>query len=71
MPKTIDARGLSCPEPVILAKNAVDALTAGEEIIIMVDAEVAKENVSRYLRNAKKSAKIQEIDGYFKISVKG
>ena len=37
--KTIDARGLSCPEPVIRTKNAYT---------VMVDNVTAKENVSRF-----------------------
>ena len=44
--KTIDARGLSCPEPVIRTKNA---LAAGEKAYtVMVDNVTAKENVSRF-----------------------
>ena len=43
--KTIDARGLSCPEPVIRTKNA---LVSGEKAYtVMVDNVTAKENVSR------------------------
>ena len=42
--KTIDARGLSCPEPVIRTKNA---LASGEKAYtVMVDNVTAKENVS-------------------------
>lgn len=45
MPYTIDARGLNCPEPVILTKKVVDQ---GEEhIIVMVDNLAARENVSK------------------------
>ena len=41
--KTIDARGLSCPEPVIRTKNA---LASGEKAYtVMVDNVTAKENV--------------------------
>ena len=44
--KTIDARGLSCPEPVIRTKNA---LVSGEKAYtVMVDNVTAKENVSRF-----------------------
>ena len=44
--KTIDARGLSCPEPVIRTKNA---LASGEKAYtVMVDNVTAKENVSRF-----------------------
>ncbi len=44
--KTIDARGLSCPEPVILTKNALAAKEDAYEVI--VDNPVAKENVTRF-----------------------
>ena len=44
--KKIDARGLSCPEPVIRTKNA---LASGEKAdTVMVDDVTAKENVSRF-----------------------
>ena len=44
--KTVDARGLSCPEPVIQTKNA---MTSGEnEYEVLVDNVVAKENVTRF-----------------------
>ena len=44
--KTIDARGLSCPEPVIRIKNA---LALGEKAYtVMVDNVTARENVSRF-----------------------
>lgn len=41
----IDARGLSCPQPVILAKQALDQHPQNLQII--VDNHVAMENVSR------------------------
>ena len=44
--KTVDARGLSCPEPVIRTKNA---LASGEKAYtVMVDNVPARENVSRF-----------------------
>ncbi len=42
----IDARGLSCPQPVILTLNAIKKINEGE-IIILVDTETSKENVCR------------------------
>lgn len=56
--KKIDARGLSCPEPVVLAKNAVDANE--KQIEITVDAQVSKENVSRFLENAGYKLSVKE-----------
>lgn len=44
--KRIDARGLSCPEPVIRTKNALASKEAAYEVL--VDNVVAKENVTRY-----------------------
>ena len=42
--KRVDARGLSCPEPVIQTKNAMASKEAEYEVL--VDNVVAKENVS-------------------------
>ncbi len=42
----IDARGLSCPQPVILTLNAIKKISDGE-LVILVDTETSKENVCR------------------------
>ena len=42
----IDARGFSCPQPVLLATKAMDA-AAGDELEILVDNEASRENVGR------------------------
>ena len=45
--KQIDARGLSCPQPVVLVDRA---LAVGNTVLeILVDNEVARENVSRLI----------------------
>jgi tRNA 2-thiouridine synthesizing protein A len=46
MSKTVDARGLSCPEPVLMT---LDEIKAGEtnEIEVLVDTDTSKENVAR------------------------
>ena len=46
MATTVDARGLSCPQPVIMA---LDAIKSGAEgtLVVLVDTETSKENVSR------------------------
>lgn len=46
MSQTIDARGLSCPQPVLMAMQAIKALDSGE-LLVMVDTEASRENVSR------------------------
>ncbi len=46
MSSIIDARGLSCPQPVIMTLNRIKKMNKGE-IIVLVDTDTAKENVSR------------------------
>lgn len=46
MSNTIDARGLSCPQPVIMTLNAIKKTKDGE-LVVLVDTDTAKENVSR------------------------
>ena len=45
MNKKVDARGLSCPQPVILAKKAIEADAFPVEV--QVDSIAARENVRR------------------------
>lgn len=42
----IDARGLSCPEPVIMVKEAMESNESKYEVL--VDNRTSFENVSRY-----------------------
>ena len=46
MAATVDARGLSCPQPVIMT---LDEIKQGKEkeMIILVDTDTSKENVIR------------------------
>jgi len=46
MSKIVDARGLSCPQPVLLALNEIKKINKGE-LVILVDTDTSKENVSR------------------------
>ncbi len=44
MPKVVDARGKSCPQPVIMTKQA---LAGEDDVIAIVDNEISQRNVSR------------------------
>lgn len=50
MAKIIDARGLLCPEPVLLAKKFIEKEIGGT-VKVLVDNNAAKENVSRLAEN--------------------
>jgi TusA-related sulfurtransferase len=43
---TVDARGLSCPQPVLDTLNTIAAMGRGS-LEILVDTEASKENVCR------------------------
>jgi len=49
MRKSIDAKGLACPQPVILCRKALTE-SGPDEIEIIVDNEAARQNVVRFLR---------------------
>jgi selenium metabolism protein YedF len=50
MPKTLDARGLACPAPVLMTKDAVEKENLAE-VAVLVDNEAARENVTRFLES--------------------
>ncbi|MCX5914301.1 MAG: sulfurtransferase TusA family protein [Deltaproteobacteria bacterium] len=68
MSEKIDARGLSCPQPVVLVKKAIDRLGKGE-IEVWVDTVTSKENVSRLARNAGFQVTEQEEEGEFMLKL--
>lgn len=49
--KTVDTRGLSCPQPAMLTRQAIQKLDNGT-LEVLVDSGAARENVSRLAKNA-------------------
>ena len=62
----VDARGLSCPEPVIMAKRALKDSPDGIEI--KVDNVASRENVSRYLEAMGLKVSVEEGRGEWRIT---
>lgn len=60
---TVDARGLSCPEPVILTRKALASGGASYEII--VDNHASKENVTRFAEHQGYRVTVRENDGEY------
>jgi len=48
--KIVDARGLSCPQPALLARQALQKESKGT-LEVIVDNSTARENVSRTAKN--------------------
>lgn len=46
----IDARGLSCPMPVIKTKNAIEGMKSGS-VVVIVDNGTARDNVTRLAKS--------------------
>lgn len=65
---TIDARGLSCPQPVILTKKILDS--APDCCEILVDNRTAVENVTRFAEHAGYKAEISESSADFCLRLK-
>ncbi len=60
--KTVDARGLSCPQPPMLAREAMKKVGKGT-IEILVDSITSRENVSRLARNSGWNVTMEEQPG--------
>ncbi|MGE5679166.1 MAG: sulfurtransferase-like selenium metabolism protein YedF [Pseudomonadota bacterium] len=67
--KEIDARGLACPQPVIMTKKALEEIEEGE-VIAIVDNITARENVSRLAKNFNYEYEISEDQGCHYIKIK-
>ena len=65
---TVDARGLSCPQPVLMTMQALKKDAECYEIL--GDNQTALGNVSRFVKNAGKTCEVSEADGDYIISVK-
>lgn len=50
MAEHIDARGLSCPQPVVITKKKMDELGSGI-IEITVDTATSRDNIERMAQN--------------------
>lgn len=48
-----DARGLLCPEPVLIVKKEMESLGGAGTIKILVDTAAARDNISRLAKNQK------------------
>ena len=48
MEKNLDCRGMACPLPVVNAKKASESLRSGDVLTVLVDNEIAVQNLSRF-----------------------
>ncbi len=63
----VDTRGLSCPEPVLMTKKALEKNKGG--CIILIDNSTAFGNVQRFITKAKRNFVAEEVNGEYTIKV--
>jgi TusA-related sulfurtransferase len=68
--KSVDARGLSCPEPVLLSKKAIESIRSGT-VEVRVDTVTSMENVTRMARTLSCSVETEQAeDGGFVLNIR-
>lgn len=55
----VNAKGLACPQPVVMTKNALSEIERGM-VVVTVDNEVARENVKRMAESVGCSVSIED-----------
>jgi TusA-related sulfurtransferase len=60
--KSLDVRGLSCPQPVLMVSEEIKNCTDFFEILL--DSEASKENVARVLKKFKLQFISKNLEGY-------
>jgi TusA-related sulfurtransferase len=67
---TIDARGLSCPEPVLRARRAIVAAAPGSDLEVLVETVTSRENVLRAARSLGCAVRVEEeAEGGFRLRI--
>lgn len=66
----VDARGLSCPVPVVMVQKAVNS-EKPNELEVLVDAMVCVENITRYANSQGYEVTYKEVEnGEFSMTLK-
>jgi len=66
--RTIDCRGLTCPQPVLETKKALEKIAAGE-IFVLLDDPGSKENVCRFAESQGHRVTVAEEKGVFTVKI--
>lgn len=61
MEKTVNALGLACPLPVVETKKALESMTEAGTITVLVDNEIAVQNVFRFAGSKQLEAKSEKV----------
>jgi len=69
MAESVDARGLSCPQPVILTRRALQQ-TSVKDVIVLVDTMTQVHNCTRVAEKLGWQAEYEEKDDVFELTLR-
>jgi len=64
--KTVDACGISCPQPLLMLKNALKTESA---LILLVSSPNARQNCEEYAKRQGYSVKVSESDDVYTMEI--
>jgi TusA-related sulfurtransferase len=67
MAAQVDARGLSCPQPVILTRKALQE-SSGSEVVVVVDTMTQVQNCTRAAAKLGWQGSYEETEGVFELT---
>ena len=62
----VDARGFSCPVPIVKTKKAIDD-NPNKPVTVLVESAVSKENVSRLAQSKGYSVDVEKVEDGFRL----
>jgi TusA-related sulfurtransferase len=69
--KTIDVRGLFCPEPVFRTKIEIERMTVGNILKVIADDPASEEDISRWVnRNGHQLLELKKSDKDLEFTIK-
>lgn len=69
MAADVDACGLSCPQPVILTRTAIQE-SSGDELVVLVDSMTQVQNCTRAAAKLGWQASCEEKDDVFELTLR-
>ncbi len=67
--ETVDARGLSCPQPALMTRRTLGGLTTGT-VEVLVDNPTSRDNVARMAEKAGWNVTVEErAEGCFRLAL--
>ena len=66
MTKTVDARGLACPQPVILTRKA---MVDSPDVTVLVESAISRNNVQRMAERAGRQVTVTKVEGEFHLHI--